>query len=221
MVRGVTRPMTGRGLPAPSAGRRRAGRVAGLVVAVLLVLAPVGTASAHDALVGSDPTDGAVLPAAPTAVVLTFAADPLGVGAAVAVAGPDGTSWSAGDPVVTGATVTQTLQPAMPNGTYSVEWRSVSGDGHPISGTLSFTVDAPAPAAGVDPVAAEATAQVTTEATATAAVTASARPTLAAAQGDEQSTNDGSGSGPFFIWPVVVLLALTAVTVAVRRRAQS
>lgn len=30
--------------------------------------------------------------------------------------------------------------PALPQGQYRVEWRALSGDGHPISGSFSFTV---------------------------------------------------------------------------------
>lgn len=117
---------------------------AGLMGAVLL-LGPAGPASAHDGIVGTEPADGAVLDAAPSAVTLTFAADQLAVGAAVAVTGSDGSTWAHGAPVVTGTTVTQALSSPMPSGTFAVEWRSVSGDGHPVTGTFAFTLALPVP----------------------------------------------------------------------------
>lgn len=218
MRRRVTRRTTGRTPRAPGTGRSPAGRVVVLLVGALLALVPAGSAGAHDPLVGSEPGDGAVLDAAPSQVVLTFAAEQLSVGAAVVVTGPDGASWSLGDPAVTGTTVSQALLPGLPSGSYSVEWRSVSGDGHPVDGTLTFSLEAPDPAGGAPPEETTAPSTVSPGASASPDLTPSAAPTVlpdAAAAGD-----DAAGSGVPFVWPVVVLLALAAVTVAVRRRAQ-
>ena len=122
---------------------------------VLLAAAALGlagvlgapAAAAHDRLESSDPADGATV-TSPAAVTLTFTADQLPVGAIVEVLGPDGASWSDGDPTVEGTQVVQALQADPPAGAYTVRWRSVSGDGHPIEGELGFTVEAaeaPAP----------------------------------------------------------------------------
>lgn len=105
-------------------------------------------AHAHDALVASEPADGASLDAAPAAATLTFSGEisPVGIGFALhdaagttldlpTVAQPDGT------------VVTQQL-PALGAGGYALDWRVVSSDGHPISGTISFTVTEAAGAAG-------------------------------------------------------------------------
>lgn len=137
-----------------------------LLTALVLLLGVVGAvpASAHDRLLGSDPADAAVVERAPASVVLTFNADQLPVGAAVVVRDAAGADRADGDPVVDGATVTQALQPGLPAGAYTVQWRSVSGDGHPIEGTFGFEVaagaappddddDAPAPAATSGPTA--------------------------------------------------------------------
>ena len=48
-----------------------------------------------------------------------------------------------GEPRLVDNTVTQALQPGSPAGRYVVEWRVTSADGHPISGTFSFTAAAP------------------------------------------------------------------------------
>ena len=39
--------------------------------------------------------------------------------------------------------LTGTFDSPLPNDDYSVEWNSISSDGHPLSGKFSFTVDAP------------------------------------------------------------------------------
>lgn len=116
-----------------------------LLGAAMLCVAPLAAAPAvaHDALSGSDPADAATLIEAPSQIVLTFTAAQAQVGAEVQVTGPDGQLWADGPAVVADQSVTQQLLPGMPNGAYTILWRSVSIDGHPISGELGFTVDAP------------------------------------------------------------------------------
>ena len=145
MTRVVDRTAPSRGrraLPTPSPARGRA-RPAVLWAAAALLLGPAaGPALAHDALESSAPADGEVLTTAPTEFVLTFGADQLSLGTALAVTGPDGTDHAVGPAEVDGAVVTQTVDPPVTAGDYTVQWRSVSADGHPISGTLGFTVQA-------------------------------------------------------------------------------
>jgi hypothetical protein len=68
--------------------------------------------------------------------------------AKVAVTSPDGKSAPSGEPQVSGKTVTLTLEPASPAGQYTVGYHVVSADGHPVSGSYTFTVaeaDSPIP----------------------------------------------------------------------------
>jgi len=44
---------------------------------------------------------------------------------------------------VSGKTLSGTVDEPLPSGTYTVEWKIVGGDGHPVDGTYSFQVDAP------------------------------------------------------------------------------
>lgn len=113
-----------------------------LTVAACAILLGLGVpaASAHDALAGSTPADGATVPAAPAEVSLDFTGEVQELGAQVAVTGPDGAAASEGAVEVDGATVTQPLADDLTAGTYSVAWRVTSADGHPISGTTTFTV---------------------------------------------------------------------------------
>jgi copper transport protein len=123
-----------------------AGRVVAvaLLAALAVVCGPAPPASAHATLIGTDPVEGAVLDAAPGRVVFTF-------DEAVAAV-PDGVRVfdAAGGAVASTAVVTGTeleVRPTGPvgDGTLVVVWRVVSADGHPISGSLSFSVGAPSP----------------------------------------------------------------------------
>ena len=49
-----------------------------------------------------------------------------------------------GEPVVTGAKSTVQVTDTLPNGTYTVAYRVVSVDGHPVQGSYPFTVADPA-----------------------------------------------------------------------------
>ncbi len=64
---------------------------------------------------------------------------PLALGTLVRVTGPDGTVVSSGDPQIVDANVTEPLTGARPAAPTTVDWRITSSDGHPVSGTFSFT----------------------------------------------------------------------------------
>lgn len=134
-------------MPRPTASpptrtrRLRAGFAAlGAGLLLALVAAP---AYAHDELTSSSPADGATLAQPPSQIVLTFAEPPVELGAQVVVTGPDGLV-SSGTPRLDGDDVVQDVQPQAPAGRYTVKWRVTSDDGHPVSGTLTFTAQAAA-----------------------------------------------------------------------------
>lgn len=121
--------------------RRRAGRAAAGLAAAAMIAAPA-PALAHDTLTGSTPEDGAAAAEAPEEVELTFSADPQDVGLEVRVTGPDSADVTDGDPEIQGSAVTQELsEAAEAPGDYSVVWRVVSSDGHPIEGAFDYTVE--------------------------------------------------------------------------------
>jgi hypothetical protein len=106
-------------------------------VLVLLLLA-AGPAAAHNALVSSSPASQQTVATTPGSVVLTFNEPVLGMGSRVVVTGPDG-EVQQGPPRLVDATVTQDLRGGAPAGSYAVDWRVTSADGHPISGRYTFT----------------------------------------------------------------------------------
>jgi copper resistance protein C len=118
-----------------------------VVAAVALLLGPIGSAAAHDVLVGSKPAQDAAVGIAPAGVSLEFSEAPQPLGTEVVVTGPDGAPVSDGAPELDGTAVTQPLVEDLPAGTYTVDWRVTSADGHPLSGTFTFDVTDGAPAA--------------------------------------------------------------------------
>jgi methionine-rich copper-binding protein CopC len=126
--------------------------IAAFVAAMTLAGAPV--ASAHATRIATDPADDTALPAGPQRVSATFNEQLQPEFAAMTVVGPDGNLWSTGDPEVQGAVIAVGVRPLGPAGTYTVNYRVTSADGHPVSGAWSFRLTAAAtgtpgpPAAG-------------------------------------------------------------------------
>lgn len=109
---------------------------------LLAVLVPSSPAAAHATLVGTDPADGAVLAESPGQATLTFdeavSLPAEGVRVFDASGGPVTSTASSGD-----STITVDLPDRLADGTYVVVWRAVSADGHPIAGSLTFSVGRP------------------------------------------------------------------------------
>ncbi|HET9516778.1 MAG TPA: copper resistance CopC family protein [Actinoplanes sp.] len=117
---------------------------------VLAVLASVlyagGPAWAHNELRAAVPAKGAKLKAAPTRVVIAFHQRLNPDRTTVVVTGAaDRQPVATGKPSVVGDTVTVRIAAALPNGAYTVAYRVVSRDGHPVQGAYSFTVADPSP----------------------------------------------------------------------------
>ena len=112
-----------------------------IAAAILLILALVpGRAAAHATLLESSPRDGAVLMASPPAFELTFnePVAPL-VLRLVSAAGSETLSASSSRTDRLSIRAPQTL----PHGTYVLSWRVISADGHPVGGSLVFSIGAP------------------------------------------------------------------------------
>ncbi|MFF9664664.1 copper resistance protein CopC [Streptomyces althioticus] len=123
-------------------------RVRTLVLLILAVagalLAGAAPASAHAALTGSDPAQGAVVDTAPSQVSLTFS-EPVAVGDdSVRVLDPKGERVDKGDPAnPSGTTYSVPLVSGLPDGTYTVAYQVVSADSHPVAGAFTFSIGAP------------------------------------------------------------------------------
>ncbi|CAM2770700.1 copper resistance CopC family protein [Saccharomonospora xinjiangensis] len=117
-----------------------------VAVTTLTVFAGALPASAHNALISSNPGEGDSLDTAPTEVVLTFdqPVEDADVNE-VAVTGPNGDQWAKGTVKVDGDTVTAPLRPLGPAGEYIIGFRVLSADGHPVSDEIRFTLTEPGP----------------------------------------------------------------------------
>lgn len=141
-------------------GGRRRRRVQGLVllgtVLVLLLFGGAGPASAHAALRSSDPADGTVLKSAPRHITLTFTESVGLLDDSFRVLSPKNERVDTGEAEHAPGR-TDTARVALPasglgEGTFTVAWRVVSEDSHPVSGAFTFSIGEPsATTAAVDP----------------------------------------------------------------------
>ncbi|MEU9912025.1 copper resistance protein CopC [Streptomyces sp. NPDC051001] len=125
-------------------------------VLVLLLFGGAGPASAHAALRSADPEDGAVLKSAPAYITLTFTESVGLLDDSFRVLSPENERVRTGEAEhVPGSSDTARVSlPAsgLGEGTFTVAWRVVSADSHPVSGAFTFSVGKPsATAVTVDP----------------------------------------------------------------------
>ncbi|MGV0810387.1 copper resistance CopC family protein [Mycolicibacterium boenickei] len=117
--------------------RLLAAALSGLILAAsALVGAPA--ASAHAARIAADPAEHSSLSATPQRVSATFNEALQPAFANMTVVGPDNNLWSDGEPKVAGAVISVGVRPLGPAGTYTVNYRVTSADGHVVSGSWSF-----------------------------------------------------------------------------------
>jgi copper resistance protein C len=123
-------------VPQPTAIRRA---LTALGAALLALLLPVSAASAHDSLTGSSPEDGQQLETMPQNIELTFSQPPIKLGSEVKVQDESGKDRTIGELEIVDNVVKQPVSPDAPAGKYTVTWRVVSSDSHPIEGQFTFT----------------------------------------------------------------------------------
>ncbi|MGH3997593.1 MAG: copper resistance CopC/CopD family protein, partial [Pseudonocardiaceae bacterium] len=124
----------------------RAGVVA-VVCAILGIFVGAGLAAAHAVLISTNPGQGAVIAMAPSAVSLTFSESVAVTADGIQIFGPDGAQLDTGDAVHLGraSTVGVNLRGIQQRGTYTVSWRVMSADSHPVAGAFTFSVGQPSP----------------------------------------------------------------------------
>ncbi len=120
----------------------RRGIVGAVLAAVVLLIGLFGSASAasaHDTVESTSPVDGSTVATAPEQITITLNNTPGALGSAISVKDSTGTEWAQGPVAVLDGTVTQQLKSGAPAGKFTVLWRIVSSDSHPIEGTFTFT----------------------------------------------------------------------------------
>lgn len=119
--------------------RQPLGIILGLCFLTATMLLGAVPASAHDAAESSSPAQGATVPTPPEQVSITFNNNPLALGSQVRVNDAAGTNWAEGDVEIVDNVASQKLKEGAPAGLFTVVWRVVSSDSHPIEGTFTFT----------------------------------------------------------------------------------
>lgn len=176
------------------------------IVAVTAALATPAVASAHAQLISSDPPADTSLPTAPTRVTATFNEELEPAFAAMTVVGPDQGQWAAGPPEVSGTEMTMPVRPLGPAGTYTVNFRVTSADGHVVEGSWAFELTTPG----------TTTAAAATEATSPESTVATSSPQAAA-----PADSGGIPAWPFLVAaPVIVIAAVLGMWAMGRWRAQ-
>lgn len=119
---------------------------AAVLLAALSLLALPGEARAHAILTSTDPGIDEVVAGAPEEVTLGFS-EPVEIAfGAVRVFDSSGERVDEGRTEHTDGgrdAVVTPLEASLPDGTYTVSWRAVSADSHPVSGAFVFHVGAP------------------------------------------------------------------------------
>lgn len=109
-----------------------------LVSSLLLVSSLVTPAFGHARLISSQPGGGATVAALPGEVVLQFSERIETSFGGVQVFGPKGARLETGEPQIAGSTVRMQL-PELPGpGDYTVLFRIISGDSHPVESRFAF-----------------------------------------------------------------------------------
>jgi methionine-rich copper-binding protein CopC len=169
--------------------------VAAVAAALLGVLITASPAEAHTALTSSSPAKGATV-ASPTQIGLTFG-DPVRF-TGVVVEDAKGGHHESGKSQAVDNHVTQAIAGPLAAGVYTVGWRVVAPDGHPVTGEYKFTV--------------------TGTAGGTSSSAAPATPTTPATQPAAEPVKHTSSAGWWWIGLAILVVAVVAGGLALARR---
>ncbi|RKS79084.1 hypothetical protein BZB76_0525 [Actinomadura pelletieri DSM 43383] len=183
---------------------RGATRVAAGAVAVGTVLAMTATpALAHTRLTSSDPKKNASI-ASPQQIVLTYS-DSIRLPRVILTGASGEQESQVGKAEAVDNKVTLPITGTLANGKYTVGWRVVSADGHPVTGSYSFTVEGSSTGAGTS--------------TAPSAQPAAPAPSPSNASATEES--DGGSSGWLWLGLIALIGAALVGAVAWLRRSRT
>jgi copper transport protein len=110
------------------------------VLAAVLGLVFASPAAAHAELVATNPANGAQLAKAPDEITMTFTESVDVLDDGFRLVDSVGATVPTAEPVADGHTVSWPMPADLPDGPYTVTWKLVSSDGHPVAGAFSFGV---------------------------------------------------------------------------------
>ncbi|WP_406673124.1 copper resistance CopC family protein [Nonomuraea sp. N2-4H] len=181
-----------------------------ILAAALFVFGTAAPALAHDRLKSSNPAKGAEVESLDE-VRLEFSSKvrmPF-----VSVRGDGDAEHQSGEPEVDGAVVTQAVKGPLPDGTYTIAYRVVSSDGHPIEGEIPFRVKGAEKAAEEASPGAEPSdgASETAAPAETAASPPAEQPSASIEAGNAAAEQDAQQDVTFPVWLIVVIGALVGI----------
>jgi copper resistance protein C len=185
--------------PVTGSGRLMATAAA---VAVAGVLATAAPAQAHTTLTWSDPKKGTTVTASPAQLRLTFG-DPVRF-PGVVLTDAKGGHHESGKASAVDNHVVEKVAGVLPPGVYTVGWRVVAEDGHPVTGKFTFTMKADTPA--------------TPTSSAPASAPSSAPSDAAPTNQNATSPTKSSSAGWWWIGLALLVVAAVAGGVALLRR---
>lgn len=184
-----------------------------LTLGLLLVLVFPTATWAHSKLESSTPAADAKITESVKEVNLSFNENIDENLSTLKVKNAQGEEVEVSEVKVSQNTMAGTLAAPLPSGSYTVEWKIVGGDGHPVDGTYAFEVDAPegeaAPETSADTEETPADTGSTPDETETADDTAAdnADPSTDTNQQAENTpANDTSKGNGSTVWIVIIVI---------------
>lgn len=194
---------------------------AAMVFLLSVLMAPTG--SAHADLQVSTPEDGESLEVAPEEIRLTFSEELFEELVEISILDAAGDLYSTIGVEQTpppGTDVIFPWPPQAPPGEYSIAYRVVSADGHPVTGTVSFSYAATAPEPSAPEPSSSDSAPSAQSSTPASSPTASAPFASPANESLTSSSTDSSSVTPFVVIGVVLLLGVIAASAIIVRARQ-
>lgn len=192
--------------------KKHATPFAALVTLCIVLAGVLGISSpavAHDDFVSSYPQAGSNVYRAPDEITLTFSGELTDMEGAsvVEVLDEQGASVAIDAPGISGTSITQHLAPETAAGAFTVRWKVLSADGHPISGEYAYTVK---PMADSDVGEAEGIAP---SPSASGSITGEPTPETSASAAKPAKGYGGipSGGGEFEFLPLLALSAFAII----------
>src|SRR5690606_2494099 len=177
------------------------------ILAALFLAVP--SAAAHTYLDTTNPEDGAVVTEPLQSIERTYAGK-IEVGSTFKVISSNGEEIETVSMDLVDGVLTGTFDSPLPNDDYTVEWNSISADGHPLTGSFSFTVDAPV---AEEPVEEEVTEENEEQVEVNETAENDAAKTTAA---DEEETSNNTLL--YIVGAILLLIVLVSIFTVARRK---
>ncbi|MBQ1025239.1 copper resistance CopC family protein [Micromonospora sp. C95] len=195
--------------------RPLAAALAATLAAAALLVGPVSPAYAHNALRKATPAQDAELKKAPTRITLEFLQKLNPSFTTITLSDADKQQVATSEPKVSGTKGTVTIDQSLANGVYTVAYRVVSTDGHPVQASYKFTVADPTATADPSP------SPTASEPASSPSASPSAEPTASAAAASPAASSSSGGPGTAVLLAgggILLALVAGAVVLLLRRR---